>query len=115
MCVCSFLSSIAAKTEKEKVFFMNPLLFTSLCTAAMSLLAFCAMGLDKRLAIRGGQRISENALLLLAGLLGGPGAFLGMRVFRHKTKHRRFMILLPVFSILQLLLLALLVIKVSGT
>ena len=42
--------------------------------------------------------------LLLAALAGGAaGAFLGMRVFRHKTKHWKFRILVPLFLALEIL------------
>ena len=59
-----------------------------------------------RLAKQRGRRLSERSLLLLAGLFGAIGGVLGMYLFRHKTKHPRFQILMPLFAFLQLLLLA---------
>ena len=63
--------------------------------AAMSLAAFALYGIDKSRAKRGVWRISERALLLSALLMGGPGAWAGMEFFRHKTKHPRFRVLVP--------------------
>ena len=39
-----------------------------------------------------------------AFFFGGPGAFLGMQIFRHKTKHLQFQIFVPVFMILQIVM-----------
>lgn len=72
---------------------------------AMSLLAFCLMGVDKKRARRGKWRISEKTLLTTAALFGAPGALAGMYVFRHKTKHVKFRIGLPVMLAAQLILL----------
>ncbi|MFJ7934888.1 DUF1294 domain-containing protein [Sporosarcina sp. NPDC096371] len=56
----------------------------------ISIWAFAAMGYDKRQAKRKGQRIPEKNLWLLAILGGGIGAYLGMQLFRHKTRHTSF-------------------------
>lgn len=56
----------------------------------MSLWAFSAMGYDKRQAQKKGARISEKTLWLLACVGGGIGAYLGMQVFRHKTRRTAF-------------------------
>lgn len=50
---------------------------------------------DKQLARRGAYRIPEKRLLW-SGLLGGIGAFVAMNIFRHKTQHLRFKILIPI-------------------
>lgn len=63
---------------------------------------FCLYGVDKRRARRGEWRISERTLLLFTWLMGGIGAFLGMRVFRHKTKHLAFQISAPAAALLSL-------------
>lgn len=57
--------------------------------------AFLLCGIDKRRARRGVWRISEKTLLLSAALGGSVGFLLGMRCFRHKTKHPRFTIGVP--------------------
>ncbi len=72
--------------------------------AVMSLIAFAAFGLDKYKAKANRWRIRERTLFLLAILGGGIGAFLGMRVFRHKTQHRQFVIGIPAIMIVQLVL-----------
>jgi uncharacterized membrane protein YsdA (DUF1294 family) len=69
-------------------------------TLAMSLFAFGAFGLDKRLAVRDRHRIPEARLLLLGFLLGWPGAWAGMSVFRHKTRKTGFRVLLAILSVL---------------
>ena len=59
-------------------------------TAVMSIAAFICYGIDKHRARRGSRRLDESLLIGL-GLLGGaPGALIAMKVFRHKTRHRRF-------------------------
>ncbi len=56
---------------------------------------------DKQKAIKHKWRIPE-ATLILVGFAGGSfGAFAGMRLFRHKTKHAKFVILIPLFMVLQ--------------
>ena len=56
----------------------------------MSLLAFVTMGYDKSQAKKHKQRVSERTLWNLALFGGGIGAYIGMQVFRHKTKHTNF-------------------------
>ncbi len=60
--------------------------------AIMSVWAFITMGYDKRQAKRKGQRIPEKNLWTLALLGGGIGAYFGMQIFRHKTRHTSFRI-----------------------
>ena len=64
---------------------------------ALNLVAFVLYGLDKLKAKRGAWRIPEATLLLIAALGGSLGALLGMELFRHKTKHWKFKILVPLF------------------
>ncbi len=63
---------------------------------------FALYGADKRKARNDAWRIPERTLLLTAFLFGGAGAFLGMLVFRHKTKHTAFTVLVPLFAFLGL-------------
>ena len=76
----------------------------------MSLIAFILYGADKRKAKKSAWRIPE-AVLLNFGFFGGAvGALLGMKAFRHKTKHWYFWVVnilgliwqvaLPVLAIL---------------
>lgn len=66
----------------------------------MSLIGFLVMGVDKRKAIRKAWRIPERNLILISFLGGGIGSFLGMLIFRHKTKHLKFKLLLPLTTII---------------
>ncbi|MDO5379012.1 MAG: DUF1294 domain-containing protein [Clostridia bacterium] len=72
---------------------------------AMNVLTFSLYGADKRRARRGRWRIPERTLLLCTWLMGGLGAFTAMRVFRHKTRHRRFVISAPIAAALQIALM----------
>ena len=64
------------------------------CYAILSLYAFALYGIDKRRAIRGQRRIPEHRLLLPALFGGWTGAYLGSRIFRHKTAKKRFAFML---------------------
>ena len=57
---------------------------------ALNVLAVIAMALDKLRAVRGGRRVPERTLLLLALPLAAPGAWLGMWMFSHKTSKASF-------------------------
>ena len=70
--------------------------------AAISLIAFALTVYDKRAAQRGQWRIPERTLLLVA-VLGGSAVMLAtMRAIRHKTKHVKFMVGIPVIIALQI-------------
>ena len=58
---------------------------------------------DKHRARKNLWRISENTLLTVALLGGSVGATAGMYQFRHKTKHLKFVVGLPVILALQVL------------
>ena len=77
----------------------------------INLVAFYLYWNDKRRAKKGRWRIPENTLLLIALIGGSVGALLGMKVFRHKTKHWKFKILVPLFLILQIALAVYLYLK----
>ena len=75
---------------------------TALILLAWNTVVFAMYGLDKRGAKSGGRRVSEKTLLLSAALMGGPGALLGMAVFRHKTKHAKFRLGVPLLIIVNI-------------
>jgi len=69
----------------------------------MNLIGFIIMYVDKQRAIKHKWRISENKLLTIAFLFGSLGMLLGMNTLRHKTKHLKFEILVPLFLVLQVI------------
>ena len=71
---------------------------------AINALAFLAFGIDKYKAKHEKWRISEATLLLLAALGGSVGAWCGMKVWHHKTMHKKFRFGIPALFILQVAL-----------
>lgn len=67
-----------------------------------NLITFIMMGLDKYFAIHEKRRIAEKTLIGSAFALGGIGVFAGMHVFRHKTKKAKFIILVPISIVINL-------------
>ncbi|MBQ1326683.1 MAG: DUF1294 domain-containing protein [Eubacterium sp.] len=64
---------------------------------------------DKIKAVHKKWRIPERSLLMLAFCFGGLGAFMGMILARHKINKKKFMILVPLFIIIQTTILVLLI------
>ena len=81
---------------------------------AINVLVFSLYGLDKRRAKRGKWRIPERTLLLGTWLMGGVGAWLGMKLFRHKTLHTAFRVSAPVAAVLSLTLMAFATLRLTG-
>ncbi|MBQ8519098.1 MAG: DUF1294 domain-containing protein [Agathobacter sp.] len=71
--------------------------------AVMSVIGFGAMGIDKMKAKADAWRIPEKTLFGIAFAGGGAGIWLGMEVFRHKTKHWYFKYGAPVICLLELI------------
>lgn len=67
----------------------------------INLTAAFAAWQDKRRSRRNGWRIPEKTLFLLAGMGGAAGMLLTMKTIHHKTKHKRFMVGLPVLLAFQ--------------
>lgn len=70
----------------------------------MSVIAFAAMGIDKRRAKKQQWRVPEKMLFLFVILGGGAGGIAGMYLFRHKTKHWYFAIGFPLIFLAELAL-----------
>ena len=70
----------------------------------VNLWAFGLMWFDKRRAMQGGRRIRERTLFVSALAGGSVGAVLGMRTFRHKTKHWYFVWGMPLILAAQAVL-----------
>lgn len=58
--------------------------------------------IDKRKAINGRFRISEDFLMTVAFIGGAAAEYVTMRVIHHKTKHKKFMIGLPLMILLHI-------------
>ena len=70
----------------------------------INVLTFFIYGIDKWKARRNKWRISEAALLWLTVAGGSIGALLGMKVWHHKTMHKKFKYGLPAILLLQVAL-----------
>ena len=69
----------------------------------VNLVAFILFGYDKACAKKKARRIPERTLLLWAWLGGSIGAFLGMRIFHHKTLKPKFFVV-PVLMVLEIII-----------
>ncbi len=67
--------------------------------------SFLLMHRDKKKAIKGQWRIPEKTLLGICAIGGSLGGLLGMRLFRHKTKHAAFFLGIPVMLVAHMALL----------
>ena len=72
----------------------------------LNIVAFAMYGIDKRKAVKDQWRIPEKTLLLVALIGGSLGAFVGMQVFHHKTKHWYFKVFFTALLVIQVALLA---------
>jgi uncharacterized membrane protein YsdA (DUF1294 family) len=70
--------------------------------ALINLTALVLCAKDKYAAIRGKWRVPERTLLLFSAFGGAWGMGLGMILFRHKIRHRRFTVNVPLLSLLWL-------------
>ena len=84
------------------------MIFLIYIMAGVSLLAFLLFGIDKQLAKIGAWRIPEYVLLCAALLGGAVGAFVAMKMFRHKTCKCRFATGVPLMLVVHAVLLVLL-------
>ena len=74
--------------------------------AVINVVTFFMYGIDKWKAKRSKWRIRETVLLTQAVLGGSIGAWLGMKIWHHKTQHKKFKYGIPAIIIVQLLLIA---------
>ena len=66
----------------------------------VNLLSLWMFGVDKYKAKKKKWRTPELSLIVSAAAGGALGAFIGMKLFRHKTKHMKFQVLVPLFLFL---------------
>lgn len=74
--------------------------------AAVSIIAVIMTVSDKSRAKKHKRRIAEKTLFGMAVLGGSAAMYLTMLAIRHKTKHKRFMIGLPLIIIVQAIVIA---------
>jgi uncharacterized membrane protein YsdA (DUF1294 family) len=68
----------------------------------LNLITFFVYGIDKWKAKKGKWRISEATLLILAAVGGSIGAWCGVKVWHHKTLHKKFRYGIPAIIVLQI-------------
>ena len=105
------------------VIFANPIVIVSVMVqipiitlsylVVINLIAFVLYGIDKKRAIRNEHRIRESVLLWIARLGGAIGSWLGIKIFRHKTKHTKFRVIVPLWMIIWVVAIVLVIIKQS--
>ena len=69
---------------------------------AINIITFFIYGIDKLKAKKGKWRIPESTLLLQAIIGGSIGAWLGIKVWHHKTLHKKFKCGIPLIVIAQI-------------
>ena len=73
---------------------------------AVNIATFLLYGIDKYTAKKSKWRISEATLLTMAAIGGSIGAWAGMRLWHHKTMHKKFKYGIPLIIIMQIALVA---------
>ncbi|MDD6189898.1 MAG: DUF1294 domain-containing protein [Clostridiales bacterium] len=68
----------------------------------INLTGFITMAADKKRAMNRRWRIPESVLLTIAFIGGSLGSIAGLLICRHKTRHLKFTILLPLFLALHI-------------
>ena len=84
---------------------MNYELYITVFLLSVNVIAFFMYGIDKWNAKKDKWRISEATLMWLAVIGGSIGAWLGMKVWHHKTMHKKFRYGLPLIIIVQIALI----------
>lgn len=80
------------------------LIIAILYGCVLNLAGLISMGLDKKRAKEGAWRIPERTLFLIAIFGGSLGSILGMQLFRHKTRHKAFVLGMPLILVIQIIL-----------
>ena len=68
----------------------------------INIISFMVYGIDKLKAKQGKWRIPEATLLLLAIIGGSIGAWCGVKVWHHKTLHKKFRYGIPLIIVIQI-------------
>lgn len=70
--------------------------------AVINIVGFIVSGVDKYKARRSLWRIPEITFFWLVFMGGAPGVYLGLLLFRHKTKRLKFMVGIPLIFAFQI-------------
>ena len=68
-------------------------------------LGIVIMRIDKQKARKKAWRIPEATLMTVAAIGGSLGSLIGMYAFRHKTRHKKFTVGVPLFLLMHLVIL----------
>lgn len=88
---------------------LNLMRIALLYLVAVNLVTFFIYGIDKFKSKRAKWRVPEATLLGLAAVGGGIGAWLGMKLWHHKTLHKKFRYGIPLILIVQIAIVLLIV------
>ncbi|MBQ8662528.1 MAG: DUF1294 domain-containing protein [Eubacterium sp.] len=69
----------------------------------VNIVGFLMMGIDKLKARKHRRRISERTLFVISIIGGSVGSLAGMYLFRHKTRHTKFVVGIPVILAIQII------------
>ena len=86
--------------------FGDEMIYYIIYFAAISLVSVIVTVYDKKAAKSGKRRIRESTLMLLSALGGSLAMYITMKKIRHKTKHKKFMIGIPIIMVIQIALIA---------
>ena len=90
---------------------MEPIIWIAGYLIIINIVSYLTMWADKQKAKKKAWRIPEATLFLLAIIGGSIGSIAGMYTFRHKTKHLKFVILMPVILAVQIILILVLILS----
>ncbi|MBU3226578.1 DUF1294 domain-containing protein [Clostridium algidicarnis] len=71
----------------------------------LNILGFLSMYIDKSRSKKSQWRIRESTLIIIAVFGGSIGSYLGMKKFRHKTKHSKFKYGIPFIIFIQIIII----------
>ena len=80
---------------------MSPKVYMIGYLCVINMMGFVLMGLDKWKAKHKKWRIAVRTLFLVGIVGGSPGCWLGMYIFRHKTKHWQFVVGMSAILVIQ--------------
>lgn len=102
-CGKSVISDVQSLSHLLAGVFKGALIPILVIFGVMSLITFTVFAVDKHIAAKSrGRRVPEAWLIALSVLCGAVGGYLSMLVFRHKTRHAKFTVTLPILCIVQI-------------